>query len=70
MLGGMTLREFIAALGGADKAATLFGIGRTAVQNWLAAGRMPARWHYRAARLAAERRLSFDPEAVAEERAE
>lgn len=61
----MTLREFIDALGGAVMAGEVFGVGRTAVQNWLAAGRMPARWHYRAARLAAQRGLAFDPEAPA-----
>lgn len=62
----MVLAEFIKALGGPAEAARLFGIGRTAVQNWLAAGRIPARWHLRALRIAEERGLAFDPEAAPE----
>jgi hypothetical protein len=58
----MTLSEFIAALGGASAAGEVFGVGRTAVQNWLAASRMPDRYHLRAVREAQQRGLVFDPE--------
>jgi len=60
----MTIREFIDALGGPLAAGQMFGVGRTAVQNWLTDGRLPQRLHLRAAKLAAERGLAFDPEAA------
>jgi hypothetical protein len=58
----MTLGEFIAALGGPSAAGEVFGVGRTAVQNWLAAGRLPDRYHLRAVRESQQRGLAFDPE--------
>ncbi|BBK37719.1 hypothetical protein STAQ_27970 [Allostella sp. ATCC 35155] len=59
----MTLSEFIDALGGTAKVAEIFGVGPSAVSNWKAWGRLPDRLHLRAARLAADRGLDFDPAA-------
>jgi hypothetical protein len=64
----MTVTEFIAALGGNSSAAAAFGVGASAVCNWKATNRMPARLHLKALRLAAERGLSFDPEAPVKKR--
>ena len=36
-----TTREIIEALGGASKLAPRLGIGRTAIQNWIAQGYIP-----------------------------
>lgn len=36
-----TTREIIDALGGASKLAPRLGIGRTAIQNWIAQGYIP-----------------------------
>lgn len=57
----MSLREFILALGGPKAAAHLFGVTPPAVYNWLAAGALPARVHYRAHLEAQARALRFDP---------
>lgn len=57
----MTLNQFIDALGGTNSAATLFGVGPSAVSNWRAAGRLPDRLHLKALRVAEDRQLDFDP---------
>lgn len=64
----MTVSEFIAAIGGNSSAAAAFGVGASAVCNWKAANRMPDRLHLKALRLAAEKGLSFDPEAPVKKR--
>jgi hypothetical protein len=58
----MNVRDFIAALGGTRSAALVFGVGRTAVHNWTAWNRLPARLHLRAAKLAATLGIPFDPD--------
>ena len=64
----MTVSEFIAAIGGNPSAARLFGVTRPAVCNWKAANRLPDRLHLKALKLAAERKLRFDPESPAQAR--
>lgn len=58
----MNVSQFIAALGGPSAAGRLFGVSPQAVCNWTARGILPERVHYRAARLASEHGLEFDPE--------
>lgn len=43
--------RIIAALGGTTAAAALFGVTKSAVSNWKADGRFPARKRYDASRL-------------------
>lgn len=62
----MTVSEFIDALGGTGATAKIFEVGPSAVSNWRAAGRLPPRLHLRAAKLAAKRRIKFDPETATE----
>jgi len=65
---GMTVIEFVAALGGNRPAAAIFGVRESAVCNWKAANAMPYRLHLRALKLAAERGISFDPEKTGKRR--
>lgn len=60
----MTVSEFIQALGGTTEAAGMFSVRPSAVSNWRAHNRLPARIHLRASRIAEARGLQFDPEAV------
>ena len=58
----MSVAQFIRALGGVVSAAERFGVSRTTPYSWLARG-LPARFHVRAIRIAAELGIDFDPEA-------
>jgi len=61
-MASMNVRDFIAALGGTANAARAFGVGRTAVANWRAWNRLPARLHLRALKLAKTLGIPFDPD--------
>lgn len=57
------MATIIAALGGTTKAAALFGVTKSAVSNWKAAGCFPAGKRYDASRLLADRGIAA-PESV------
>ena len=59
----MDVSGFIDELGGTTKAASIFGVLPSAVSNWRAWNKLPARLHLKAVRVAAERKIAFDPEA-------
>ena len=65
----MTLNGFIDALGGTTRTAELFGVRPSAVSNWKSEGRLPARLHLTAARLAEQRGIAFDPDPQTDVRA-
>ena len=52
-----TVNDAVAALGGTGKAAKIFGVLPSAVSNWKAAGKFPARLHYRISREFERRKL-------------
>ena len=58
----MNLNEFIQKLGGTTKAAEVFSVTPAAVSNWKKAGRLPDRLHHKAAKVAEQRGVEFDPE--------
>lgn len=59
-----TLRELIAMLGGGAETARAFGVTPQAVHNWLARGKLPARRHLQALKLAAGHGVIIDPEVL------
>lgn len=50
-----TIDDLIEVFGGVDAIAETFGVGRTAVANWRASGRLPARLHLRVVMMAEKR---------------
>ena len=64
----MDVSGFIDELGGTTKAATIFGVLPSAVSNWRAWNKLPARLHLKAVRVAAERKIAFDPEAPSKQK--
>lgn len=63
----MTIAEIVdQVFGGTAKMAELFDVTMPAVSNWKAAGRFPARLHYRIAKEAEARNVTL-PDSVFEE---
>ena len=56
----MTIGDVIDALGGNGEVAALFGVGPSAVSNWRALNRFPARLHYRIAKACEARGIGLD----------
>jgi len=66
----MTIAEIVdQVFGGTAKMAELFDVTPPAVSNWKAAGRFPARLHYRIAKEAEARNVTL-PDSVFEDEAE
>lgn len=55
-----TVSDVIAAFGGTAKTAKIFRVGPSAVSNWKASQRFPARLHWRIAREAERRGVKID----------
>ena len=60
MIAAMTASDLIDTLGGNRKVAALFGVRSSAVSNWRALGRFPARLHYRISKVCEERGVEVD----------
>jgi len=56
----MKVSDIVEKLGGTAKTAEIFGVGPSAVSNWKAAERFPARLHYRIAKELRARRIKAD----------
>ena len=56
----MTASDLIDTLGGTSKVAALFGVRSSAVSNWRALNRFPARLHYRISKVCDERSITVD----------
>lgn len=65
----MTVSDIIDQLGGTGAVARIFGVGAPAVSNWRAAGRFPARQHYRLFRLCRERGITIPEELLTDDEA-
>lgn len=63
----MTASELIDKLGGNRSVAALFGVRSSAVSNWRAFDRFPARLHYRLAKECEARGIEIDPRLLASE---
>jgi hypothetical protein len=60
----MTLIDFLAALGGTQKAARAFATSPQAISNWKRRQRLPASRQLQALQIARKKRLRFDPAAA------
>lgn len=64
-----TVKDAVEAFGGNRATAEIFGVGEPAVCNWKAAGRFPARLHYRVSREAEARSIKVAPALLGEDAA-